>query len=194
MKARPSPGPLGRSEDHGRESARGDELQKALQGEGKRPDRSLQITRRTFLHKSVMTVPRGATYGWSRSSAPSISWWVKRDNRRRRSNSPGSPTTTSIRRTSTPLRGQGRPGSERGAGDETSRGLPQSTAAISRSSAIPSSWTSATTILKEVKIRKVFIPGEHELVPRHGPEVDQPLRPANWTFDHKGVGSSGSTR
>ena len=42
-----------------------DELQKALQGEGKRPDRSLQITRRTFLHKSVMTGAAGvAAYGW----------------------------------------------------------------------------------------------------------------------------------
>jgi len=54
-----------------------DELQKALQGEGKRPDRSLQITRRTFLHKSVMTGARGwPPTGGSRSWAPSISWWV----------------------------------------------------------------------------------------------------------------------
>src|SRR5256886_10546528 len=41
------------------------ELQKTLQGKGERPGGSLQITRRTFLHKSVMTGAAGvATYGW----------------------------------------------------------------------------------------------------------------------------------
>src|SRR2546428_13015080 len=41
------------------------ELQKTLQGKGERPGGSLQITRRTFLHKSVLTGAAGvATYGW----------------------------------------------------------------------------------------------------------------------------------
>ena len=41
------------------------ELHKVLVGDGERPDRSLVITRRTFLHKSLLTGAAGvATYGW----------------------------------------------------------------------------------------------------------------------------------
>src|SRR5438045_9106634 len=41
------------------------ELHKTLQGTGERPGGSLRITRRTFLHKSLLTGAAGAaTYGW----------------------------------------------------------------------------------------------------------------------------------
>ena len=41
------------------------ELHSKLVGDGERPDRSLVITRRTFLHKSLLTGAAGvATYGW----------------------------------------------------------------------------------------------------------------------------------
>src|SRR4051794_41741345 len=41
------------------------ELHKTLEGSGERPDRSLRITRRIFLHKSLLTGAAGvATYGW----------------------------------------------------------------------------------------------------------------------------------
>jgi hypothetical protein len=41
------------------------EMDKELRSPGDRPDRSLRITRRTFLHKSVLGGAAGAaTYGW----------------------------------------------------------------------------------------------------------------------------------
>ena len=42
-------------------------------------------------------------------------------------------------------------------------------------------------ILKEVKIRKVFIPGEHDWYLDMGKKWGELFGPANWTFDHKGV-------
>src|SRR3989441_1313950 len=42
-------------------------------------------------------------------------------------------------------------------------------------------------ILKEVKIRKVFIPGEHDWYLDMGAKWQQLFGPPNWTFDHKGV-------
>jgi Icc protein len=42
-------------------------------------------------------------------------------------------------------------------------------------------------ILKEVKIRKVFIPGEHDWYLDMGKKWGELFGPANWSFDHKGV-------
>ena len=42
-------------------------------------------------------------------------------------------------------------------------------------------------ILKEVKVRKVFIPGEHDWYLDMGKKWGELFGPANWTFDHKGV-------
>jgi hypothetical protein len=42
-------------------------------------------------------------------------------------------------------------------------------------------------LLKEVKIRKVFIPGEHDWYLDMGQKWTQLFGPPNWTFDHKGV-------
>jgi Icc protein len=42
-------------------------------------------------------------------------------------------------------------------------------------------------ILKEVKIRKVFIPGEHDWYLDMGKKWGELFGPPNWTFDHKGV-------
>ena len=42
-------------------------------------------------------------------------------------------------------------------------------------------------LLKEVKIRKVFIPGEHDWYLDMGKKWGQLFGQPNWTFDHKGV-------
>ncbi len=42
-------------------------------------------------------------------------------------------------------------------------------------------------LLKEVKIRKVFIPGEHDWYLDMGATWDKTFGKAPWTFDHKGV-------
>ena len=42
-------------------------------------------------------------------------------------------------------------------------------------------------LLKEVKIRKVFIPGEHDWYLDMGQKWTALFGPSNWTFDHKGV-------
>ena len=42
-------------------------------------------------------------------------------------------------------------------------------------------------LLKEVTIRKVFIPGEHDWYLDMGEKWDKPFRRRTWTFDHKGV-------
>jgi len=42
-------------------------------------------------------------------------------------------------------------------------------------------------LLKEIKIRKVFIPGEHDWYLDMGKKWGELFGPANWTFDHKGV-------
>jgi 3',5'-cyclic AMP phosphodiesterase CpdA len=42
-------------------------------------------------------------------------------------------------------------------------------------------------LLKEVKIKKVFIPGEHDWYLDMGAKWTKLFGPSNWTFDHKGV-------
>jgi len=61
---------------------------------GERPDSSLGITRRIFLHKSFLagTAAGAATYGWF----PSSTHWTSRS-APKRSSSPGSPTITSTK-------------------------------------------------------------------------------------------------
>jgi len=90
---------------------REDELQKALKARASDPTDS-PITRRTFLHKSVDDRCRGVPpTGGSPSSAPSLSWWVKRQ--------PASAfkfawISHHLYRGRTPRFWTGRPGSERG--------------------------------------------------------------------------------
>src|SRR5690242_8056401 len=41
-----------------------DAIKKELEGSGERPDRSVAITRRTFLHRSLLAGGGAAAFGW----------------------------------------------------------------------------------------------------------------------------------
>jgi len=98
-----------------------------------------------------------ATYGWFPAHRHPRSRGVKRDNRRRRSNSPGSRQPLYPKDVNT-ASWTGRPGSERGAGDENSRDF-HPRRRSSRSSAIRE--LDPARILKEVR-SEGLLPGEHD--------------------------------
>jgi len=165
-----------------------DELQKALQGEGKRPDRSLQITRRTFLHKSVMTGAAGvATYGWfpligtldlvvGQAGQPASAFkfaWIS-DNHLY-------PKDVNTRFVDKTVRAVKEVQAMKPAADFLIHGGDLAQLGD------PVELDLGNDILKEVKIKKVFIPGEHDWYLDMGQKWTSLFGQSNWTFDHKGV-------
>jgi len=165
-----------------------DELQKALQGEGKRPDRSLRITRRTFLHKSVMTGAAGvATYGWfpligtldlvvGQAGQPATAFkfaWIS-DNHLY-------PKDVNTRFVDKTVRAVKEVQAMKPAADFLIHGGDLAQLGD------PVELDLGNDILKEVKIKKVFIPGEHDWYLDMGQKWTSLFGQSNWTFDHKGV-------
>jgi Icc protein len=164
------------------------ELHKALQGTGERPDPSLRITRRTFLHKSLMTGAAGAaTYGWfpligtldfvvgqagQQATAFKFAWI---------SDNHLYPRDVNTRFVDKAVRAVKEVQAMKPAADFLIHGGDLAQLAD------PVELDLGNEILKEVKIRKVFIPGEHDWYLDMGQKWTNLFGQPNWTFDHKGV-------
>ena len=165
-----------------------DELHKALQGTGERPDKSLQITRRTFLHKSLMTGAAGvATYGWfpligtldftlaqagGQATAFKFAWI---------SDNHLYPKDVNTRFVDKAVRAAKEVQAMKPAADFLIHGGDLAQLGD------PVELDLGNEILKEVKIKKVFIPGEHDWYLDMGQKWTSLFGQSNWTFDHKGV-------
>jgi len=164
------------------------ELHKTLQGKGERPGGSLQITRRTFLHKSVMTGAAGvATYGWfpligtldflvgqagGQPTAFKFAWI---------SDNHLYPKEVNTRFVDKAVRAVKEVQAMKPAADFLIHGGDLAQLGD------PVELDLGNEILKEVKIRKVFIPGEHDWYLDLGQKWTSLFGQPNWTFDHKGV-------
>jgi 3',5'-cyclic-AMP phosphodiesterase len=165
------------------------ELHKTLQGSGERPDRSMRITRRMFLHRSLLTggAAGAATYGWfplistldfmvgqagAQQSAFKFAWI---------SDSHLYPKDVNTRFVDKAVR----------AVKEVQAMNPPADFLIYGGDLAqlgdPVELDLGNDILKEVKIRKVFIPGEHDWYLDMGQKWRALFGQPNWTFDHKGV-------
>jgi hypothetical protein len=161
------------------------EMARTLQAPGARPDPSLSITRRTFLHKSLVTagVAAGAaTYGWF----PLINMvdlafgqtafkfaWI--------SDTHLYPKDVNTRFVDKAVRA---------VKEVTAMNPPADFLIFGGDLAQlgdPVELDLGADILKEVTIRKVFIPGEHDWYLDMGAKWNQLFGRSPWTFDHKGV-------
>jgi Icc protein len=161
------------------------ELARALESPGARPDPSLRITRRTFLHKSLLTAgvtASAATYGWfPLINTIDLAWgqtgfkfaWV--------SDTHLYPKTVNTRFVDKATR----------AFKEVQAMSPPADFLIFGGDLAqlgdPVELDLGAEILKEVKIRKVFIPGEHDWYLDMGKKWEALFGKSPWAFDHKGV-------
>ncbi len=161
------------------------EMDMVLRRPGARPDPSLRITRRTFLHRSLLTgVAAGAaTYGWfplintidvayGAEAAFKFAWI---------SDTHLYPKTVNTRFVDK---------ATRAAKDVQALDPPADflifggdLAQLSRAEELDL----GNEILKEVKLKKVFIPGEHDWYYDLGEKWRALFGKPNWSFDHKGV-------
>jgi 3',5'-cyclic AMP phosphodiesterase CpdA len=160
------------------------ELKRTLEGNGERPDRSLGITRRTFLHRSLLAGAGGvAAFGWF----PLINTldlalgaeggfrfaWVSDDHLY--------PKEVNTRFVDKTVR----------AFQEVQAMNPPADFLIHGGDLAqlgdPVELDLGNELLKEVKVRKVFIPGEHDWYLDMGQKWTKLFGKPNWTFDHKGV-------
>jgi Icc protein len=161
------------------------EMDRVLRRPGVRPDPSLRLTRRTFLHKSLLTgaAAGAATYGWLplintidvayAAEAPFKFAWI--------SDTHLYPKTINTRFVDKTVRA---------AKDVQALDPPADflifggdLAQLSRADELDL----GNEILKEVKIKKVFIPGEHDWYFDLGEKWRALFGKPNWSFDHKGV-------
>jgi len=161
------------------------EIARALKTPGARPDPSLQITRRTFVHKSLLTagVAAGAaTFGWfPLVNTLDLAWgqtafkfaWV--------SDTHLYPKNVNTRFVEKAVRAM----------KEVQAMNPPADFLIFGGDLAqlgdPVELDLGNDILKEVKIRKVFIPGEHDWYLDMGKKWEALFGKQPWTFDHKGV-------
>ncbi|PYN22190.1 MAG: metallophosphoesterase [Candidatus Rokuibacteriota bacterium] len=161
------------------------EIARALKTPGARPDPSLQITRRTFVHKSLLTagVAAGAaTFGWfPLINTVDLAWgqtafkfaWV--------SDTHLYPKNVNTRFVEKAVRAM----------KEVQAMNPPADFLIFGGDLAqlgdPVELDLGNDILKEVKIRKVFIPGEHDWYLDMGKKWEALFGKQPWTFDHKGV-------
>jgi len=160
------------------------EMDAALNTPGDRPDPSLRITRRTFIHKSLLAgaAAGAASYGWF----PLINTldlafgqqafkfaWIS-DNHlypkdvNTRFVDKATRAVKDVQAMSPPADFLIHGGDLAQLGDPVELDL-------------------GAQILKEVTIRKVYIPGEHDWYLDMGQKWTQLFGQPNWTFDHKGV-------
>jgi 3',5'-cyclic-AMP phosphodiesterase len=160
------------------------EIRKELDSAGERPDKSLGITRRIFFHRSFLAGVGGAmAYGWfplintmdvaQAGEAPFRFAWVS-DNHLY-------PRTVNTRFVDKTIRAfkdvqemQPAPDFMIHGGDLAQLGE-------------PTELDLGNELLKEVKVKKVFIPGEHDWYLDLGQKWKKLFGAPNWTFDHKGV-------
>jgi 3',5'-cyclic-AMP phosphodiesterase len=161
------------------------EMAGMLETPGARPDPSLQITRRTFLHKSLLTagVAAGAaTYGWfPLINTIDLAWgqtafkfaWV--------SDTHLYPKDVNTRFVDKAVRAM----------KEVQAMNPPADFMIFGGDLAqlgdPVELDLGNDILKEVKVRKHFIPGEHDWYLDMGKKWETLFGKQPWTFDHKGV-------
>jgi len=159
------------------------EMHQVLQGAGERPDTSLGITRRTFLHRAAVAGAGVAAHGWFPMvntldltlgvQAPFRFAWVS-DNHLY----PREVNTRFV--------------------DKTVRAFKEIQAMDPPADFVihggdlaqlgdPVELDLGSQLLKEVKVRKVFIPGEHDWYLDMGAKWTALFGQPNWTFDHKGV-------
>jgi 3',5'-cyclic AMP phosphodiesterase CpdA len=164
------------------------EMAKILRPKGARPDDSLQITRRLFIHKSVTAgVAAGAAgaaiTGWfplintltiaHAADAPFSFAWI--------SDTHLYPQTVNTRFVDKVTRAAKEVQAMQPPADFLVFG--GDIAQLGRADELEL----GNQILQEVKIRKVFIPGEHDWYFDMGAKWRQLFGDPNWTFDHKGV-------
>ena len=159
------------------------EMREVLEGSGERPPRSLDITRRTFLHRSLLGGAGTAMFGWFPlintldltlgAQEPFKFAWI--------SDSHLYPKEVNTRFVDKATRAVKevqamKPGADFliYGGDLAQLGDPVE-------------LDLGNQILKEVKIKKVFIPGEHDWYLDMGQKWTKLFGDPNWTFDHKGV-------
>jgi 3',5'-cyclic AMP phosphodiesterase CpdA len=159
------------------------EMHQVLQGAGERPG-PLGITRRTFLHRSLLAGAGGAAaHGWFPlvnvldlavgAVAPFRFAWVS-DNHLY----PREVNTRFVDKTVRAIR-------EVQAMDPPADFLIHGGDLAQLGD--PVELDLGSQLLKEVKIRKVFIPGEHDWYLDMGKKWTGLFGQPNWTFDHKGV-------
>lgn len=167
-----------------REKARR-ELNTVMRESGEKPDRSLRITRRIFLHKSLMAgVAAGAaTYGWfplintidmAYGQQPRFKFaWV--------SDTHLYPKTLNTRFVDKAMR----------AFKEVQAMNPPADFMVFGGDLAQlgelDELNLGNELLKDVKIRKVFIPGEHDWYLDMGATWGKLFGKSPWTFDHKNV-------
>jgi len=165
------------------------EMARTLTASGARPDPSLQITRRTFLHKSLLTAgvtASAATYGWfPLINTIDLAWgqtaftfaWV--------SDTHLYPKNVNTRFVDKATR----------AFKEVQAMNPPADFLIFGGDLAqlgdPVELDLGADLLKEVKIRKVFIPGEHDWYLDMGRKWEALFGKSPWTFDHKSVRFAG---
>jgi len=159
-------------------------MDRELRKPGERPDSSLGITRRIFLHKSFLagTAAGAATYGWFplintldlAFGAETFKFaWIS-DNHlypkdvNTRFVDKATRAVKDVQAMSPPADFLIHGGDLAQLGDPVELDL-------------------GNDILKELKIRKVYIPGEHDWYLDMGTKWRQLFGQPNWTFDHKGV-------
>ena len=161
------------------------EMDRILRKPGARPDPALRISRRTFLHRSLATggAVGAATFGWLplintidiayAAEEPFKFAWI--------SDTHLYPKSVNERFVEKTVR----------AAKEVQAMSPPADflifggdiAQLGRAEELEL----GNEILKEVKVRKVFIPGEHDWYYDMGEKWRQLFGTPNWTFDHKGV-------
>lgn len=161
------------------------EMDKLLRTPGARPDPAMRITRRIFLHRSLLTggAVGAATFGWfplintidiAYAAEPPFKFaWISDTHLY-----PKSVNTRFVDKTI------------RAAKDVQEMNPPADFLIfggdIAQLGAVEE-LDLGNEILKEVKIRKVFIPGEHDWYYDMGAKWRQLFEKPNWSFDHKGV-------
>ncbi|HXF46437.1 MAG TPA: metallophosphoesterase [Burkholderiaceae bacterium] len=161
------------------------EMDRTLRAGGVRADRSVSITRRTFLHKSLLYGTAGAaSYGWfpllntidmafAQTGQSFRFAWVSDTHLY-----PKHVNTRFVEKTVRAFR-------------EVQAMNPPADFLIFGGDLAqlgdPVELQLGAELLKEVKVRKVFIPGEHDWYLDMGATWNRMFGAAPWTFDHKGV-------
>src|SRR5688572_16729150 len=159
-------------------------LHRELTGSGQRPDPSIGITRRMFVHKSLLVgaAAGAATYGWfPLINTLDVAYgqqtfkfaWISDNhlyprNVNTRFVDKATRAVKDVQAMSPPADFLIHGGDLAQLGDPVELDL-------------------GNDILKELKIKKVYIPGEHDWYLDMGAKWQQLFGPPNWTFDHKGV-------
>jgi hypothetical protein len=161
------------------------EMARTLRAPGEAPDRSLSITRRTFLHKSLLTAgvtASAATYGWfPLINTIDLAWGQTAFKFAWLSDTHLYPKDVNTRFVEKAVR----------AVKEIMAMSPPADFLIFGGDLAqlgdPVELDLGADILKEVTIKKVFIPGEHDWYLDMGTKWVALFGKAPWTFDHKGV-------